>query len=635
MGRMEHKIIQFMKKICFLLFILTVYNGKAERGEIVSYQLVREWNSRQVVTESFDMVDNYIHGLATDSSTQAILTRVFKAYIARNIQARSLSFYKIEYKTIDIDDNEAVASGLVIIPKRPNGVCSYGVGVYNHGTIFAKDEVPSLYFENYKYREGELFFSVIMAAMEHIMAVPDYYGMGTGTGIHHHNMDKTNSNSVIDIIRATRRLATTLGIIVNPNVSLTGYSEGGTVTMNTAKRIFEENLQHEFPNVLICPASGAYDLSTETYNFIFSNPYYPTRSYILYIAASCQDMYHNLYNPDDPNGIKDYLTAPYDQLYTENLPTQTGNVGWVPLPWTQMFYDSTLESVYNNPQHPFRTCLEQNDCYNWHNPYETHIYYCNTDEQVPPSGAVKTYNTQQAYIPPENFWDRYKLQIQEVSFDGYFNAHELCAIPSMFLTIENMRARRNIKCVHSDRLNTKDTSDISIDKTQNYQISIASQDKVIEVKDIRNNSFYINKSEVGDFNIYSLKEGIYFFKPKDNNEIYEWDYFIKTPLNYVNTTDYNPIQIDVQGKYFVDISRLHEQVARIDILDENGEKMTSITAENNKDKIYLNQMLANANYTVMVITMQQNTYPLLWEKRILLLYNHNLDIRLLYKKITF
>src|SRR5690606_21679857 len=124
--------------------------------------------------------------------------------------------------------------------------------------------------------------------------------------------------STIDMIRAGRKMAAAINLELTQRVVITGYSEGGSVTMSTAKRIFEEGLQNEFPQVYLGPASGAYDMSDEAYKFIVQDPFYPTRSYILYIAASCQDMYKNLYDDSTPDGIKEYLVSPYDELYNIN-----------------------------------------------------------------------------------------------------------------------------------------------------------------------------------------------------------------------------------------------------------------------------------------------------------------------------
>lgn len=607
-----------MKKL-FIALIAALFLGLVpisaqQRGDIVSYEQVREWNNTQAVEEAFKLVEGYTGALGNDPETVEGVRNFLRSYIKRNLEARSLKFYRLIYHTIDFDDKPAIASGLVIIPQRPASTCKYGMAVYNHGTLFAKEEAPSMYFDNKRYRDGELFFSVIMAAMEHFTLVPDYFGMGFGTGLHHHNMDKTNSNSVIDMMRAGRKLAATLNMELTQRVVITGYSEGGSVSMATAKRIREERLQNEFPQVFIGPASGAYDMGGEAYNFIVRNPFYPTRSYILYQAASCQDMYKELYDPADPKGIDFYLRPPYNDLYRANLPTQTGDVGWVPLPWTQMFNDGVIELVDSDPNHPLRTCLEKNNTYNWQNSYETFIYYCNTDEQVPPTGAEKAYQVQQSLIPSSRFWERFRLRITEMSFGGVIPDHGTCALPSMLFYMEEMRARKRNIC----RPNRISEEGMAIDQEGDplyYSLPANYKDAPVEVMAINGQTFTFLPNQQQEYNISNLEPGIYSYRAQLAGGRSDWEYFIKAPVQFVNTEDYNPVQTDEKGQTFVDISLLEEAVRRLEIYDAQGNRVKVITNRDNAiDKISVNGRFSTGDHTIMVVT-DEHAYPLKWQVR--------------------
>lgn len=601
-----------MQKIgAVLIAILLSLNVFAvQRGDIVSYELVKEWDNPQVLTEGYKLVESYTTAFGNDPELKAGVENFLKSYIKRNIQARSLKFYKLKYHTVDFNDQPAIASGLVIVPQRPTATCKYGVAVYGHGTLFGREDAPSLYFDNGKYRSGELFFSVVMAAMEHFTLVPDYYGLGAGTGLHHHNMDKTNSVSTIDMIRAGRKLAAELNMELTERVVISGYSEGGSVTMGTAKRIYEEGLQNEFPQVFLGPASGAYDLSGEAYKFIVQNPLYPTRAYILYISSSCQDMYKNLVDPNDPDGISEYLKSPYDELYNINLLGQTGDVGWVPLPWPQMFNDGVIEQVDADPNHPLRECLLKNNTYDWPNPYETLMYYCNTDEQVPPSGAVKTHEVQSAYINSNNFWDRFRLQISEMSFDGFFSDHGSCALPSMLFFLENMRSRKRNKCTPNRYAN--DVSSDFVYHTLTLNSEEGAED--IRITDMKGKLVLSDRLSAAktDIDVSGLMSGIYLTERKANGQV-EYDYFIKQPIQYVNTSDYNPIMTQpmIEGTD-LDISRLKEEVLRLEILDAQKKKVKVIPNESGAtDKIFIPRgNLQEGESTVLVVT-PDNVYPLL------------------------
>lgn len=605
------------KNLLLILFTFCFSSVSSnERGDIISYELVQEWENKQVEEEAYKLIEGIVSGIFSNESEKELLRNLLGAYVRKNLQSRSLKFYKLNYHTIDFEDNPATASGLVIVPQRPNNkVCNMGLAVYNHGTIFGRYEVPSYYFENGQYRSGELFFSVMMAAMEFFTIVPDYYGMGDGTGIHHHNMFKTNANSVIDMMRAGRKMASEMGMDLNDRAAITGYSEGGTVTMGIAKMIHEDGLKDEFPKVYTFPASGAYDLSDETYKYILNNPFYPTRSYILYIAASCQDLYKNMYDPNDPNGISYYLKSPYDELYKINLLNQTGNVGWVPLPWPDMFNDGIIDEVKSNPNHPLRACLMDNDVYDWPNPYETMMFYCNTDEQVPPSGAVKTHAVQQSYLPPSLFWNRFKIQVHEVSFNGLMYDHATCALPSILFSLENMKRRRKVTCQQgnlrmSDINESEKTSESAEISTHIFSLPAKNRDVSLELKGLDNRTVSLMPNAYGEYNVSYLEPGIYLYRPQLPDSRVAWDYFIKTPLQYVNTDDYNPVKLENNGFYSVDISLLSEKVNRLDVYNELGNKVISVPNKENKtDKVVIQEKLPQGIYTVMVVT-SENEFPL-------------------------
>jgi hypothetical protein len=584
----------------------------AVRGDIVSYELVQSWDNEQAVEETYKLFEGSLLGVAgNDQALREGLANFLRSYVKRNLEARSLKFYKILYRTIDFDDQPAIASGLIIIPQRPSSICKYGMAVYGHGTLFGRFDAPSYFFENGWYRKEELFFSVIQAAMEYIALVPDYFGMGDGTGLHHHNMDKTNSNSVIDMIRAARKMAAELGIETSQRVSLTGYSEGGTVTMATAKRIKEEGLQSEFPQIFMGPAGGAYDMSGEAYNFIFNNPFYPTRSYILYQAASCQDMYKEMYDPADPSGIDFYLRSPYNDLYRANLPTQTGNVGWVPLPWTTMFNEGVIDAVNADPNHPFRACLERNNTYDWQNPYETFFYYCDTDEQVPPSGSRKAHSVQQSYIPAWRFWERFRLRITELSFGGAIPDHGTCAFPSMIFYHEEMRSRRRNIC-RPGRIGESGLQIGAPGDPVVLSLQTSYGDHPLEVQGLNGRKMTFHPESNGEVNVFNLDPGLYLYRSLLPGGRTDWDYFIKAPLSFVHTDDYNPVQKDIKGHYFVDISLLEEPVRRLEIYNQQGVRVRVIAnSERQTDQLWLNGKFNAGEHIILVVT-DDNAYPLRW-----------------------
>ena len=60
-------------------------------------------------------------------------------------------------------------------------------------------------------------------------------------------------------------------------------------------REIDENFSSEFNVEYVAPGSGPYDIAGKEFNFIINNPYFASREYILYIIATCQGNYGNLY----------------------------------------------------------------------------------------------------------------------------------------------------------------------------------------------------------------------------------------------------------------------------------------------------------------------------------------------------
>lgn len=350
-----------MRNILFLLLAVSIgiFHARANRGDLISYDQLRDWDANQLVDYYIPKFEGYIPPESRDS-IKAVVTTLIQSLLT----GKNLVTYKVIYKTIDHYGNPTQASGLVVLPDYYEKSCELPVFLYAHGTIFDRESAPSR-----PDRWGhESVFPYAAATFDYIAVTPDYYGMGDGPGFHHHNSAQTNASSSIDIIRAARQLAALKDIPHNGQVFLSGYSEGGHAAMGIMRMIHRENLQNEFKIVMAGCGSGAYDMSGISYNSIINDPYYPTRSYVLYLAGTCQDIYGNLINEAAGETISTYLKAPYDHLYEVHLLGQDGNMDWVPLPWTEMFQPGVIESIKDNPNHPFRVCLKNSNLYDWPNP---------------------------------------------------------------------------------------------------------------------------------------------------------------------------------------------------------------------------------------------------------------------------
>ena len=136
----------------------------------------------------------------------------------------AVTSYRVEYSTVGAQGQSVRASGLVSVPVKAAGSKS-PVLSYQHGTIFRDAEAPS---NNAVASE----VAVVMASLGFIVVAPDYVGYGTSKGTPHpYLLSKPTAAGVVDFLTATQSWRQKQGVADNGQLFLTGYSEGGYVTM--------------------------------------------------------------------------------------------------------------------------------------------------------------------------------------------------------------------------------------------------------------------------------------------------------------------------------------------------------------------------------------------------------------------
>lgn len=136
----------------------------------------------------------------------------------------AVTSYRVEYSTIGAQGQPVRASGLVSVPVKAVGSKS-PVLSYQHGTIFRDAEAPS---NNAVASE----VAVVMASLGFIVVAPDYVGYGASKGTPHpYLLSKPTAAAVVDFLTATQSWRQKQGVADNGQLFLTGYSEGGYVTM--------------------------------------------------------------------------------------------------------------------------------------------------------------------------------------------------------------------------------------------------------------------------------------------------------------------------------------------------------------------------------------------------------------------
>ncbi len=161
--------------------------------------------------------------------------------------------YKIEYMTVDSSNALVKVSGLIAIPEKstPSPIISY-----QHATTFTNDEAPSN-----QLTASEKSIEIALASLGYIVFSADYVGFGSSLGRDHPYLQKLPSAYVVnDMLKASKTWIDFSDIKTNGQLFMTGYSQGGYVTM-AALQEYQNNPQQGMNVVTAVMGAGPYNLS--------------------------------------------------------------------------------------------------------------------------------------------------------------------------------------------------------------------------------------------------------------------------------------------------------------------------------------------------------------------------------------
>ena len=286
--------------------------------------------------------------------------------------------YKIVYTTLDGQGESTIASGLLALPVVS---CDLPVTVYCHGTVAEKEDVPSRLNS-----EGEL--GAAIASNGYVAILPDYVGLGDSPGLHPYVHAHTEAEASFHMIRAVEQFCFENDIVLNGQLFLTGYSQGGHSSMALLKYIQEYEPDDFVLNVeaAVC-GSGPYDISGAQTDQVLAEEPYGTGAYLPYVMFAYQSVYGNLYP-----SVDSFLVEPYN---TTLPPLFNGEYGiWqiqqsMPAIPNDILIEEQLQSVLNDSLHPVNVALRDNDLYDWTPAYPLRMIYCTNDEQVTHLNTLK------------------------------------------------------------------------------------------------------------------------------------------------------------------------------------------------------------------------------------------------------
>lgn len=303
----------------------------------------------------------------------------------RNIANNAVDLYKITYTTKDVFNELDTASGLIVVPRRDQQH-SYPRLVFQHGTVASRTDVPSNLEGGY---QAGLFFG----GLGYVSLLPDFLGLGTSRGTHPYVHAASEASVAIDMLHILDEFAEQVNVIVNDQLFVTGYSQGGHAAMALHKAI--EEGETGFEVTASAPMSGPYSISNvmreRMTNAEFSY-FYP--AYVHFTIVSYNYVYGlyddiaEVFKPDYVPLLRRFLAEEIDlNLLNGGLITELIANHGAPIP-RFMLQDSILNAVLTDDMHPVNVALRDNDVFNWKPEAPTRLYYCMADDQVPFENSV-------------------------------------------------------------------------------------------------------------------------------------------------------------------------------------------------------------------------------------------------------
>jgi pimeloyl-ACP methyl ester carboxylesterase len=365
-----------MKNITFLCFAFLIffYACKKDKNQDISNP-----NPRGSVIGEPTTLNTY---------PKAFIALALSTILGNNAPAVQLTYdvelIKIDYNTIDPAGNPTEASGLLILPV--NATAALPLLSYQHGTILSKLNAPSKL-------QGGYEVGLVFGSEGYAVACPDFLGLGDGSKLHPYLHAKSEATAVIDMLRAVRSVCKGKNVVLNDQLFLMGYSQGGHVTMAALKAI-EEEYSSEFSVTACAPMAAPYDLSGTQLNYMLRDSAYPDPAYLPYLLFA----YNNVYNiyPD----LSSAFAAPYYDNFKDYFgDNPTSELSVVDKLWpSSMIPIAVLDPVLvqglkQNQNDPLKLALKENDLYDWAPKSPLHICHCDSDKHVPFQNSTIAYNS--------------------------------------------------------------------------------------------------------------------------------------------------------------------------------------------------------------------------------------------------
>ncbi len=221
------------------------------------------------------------------------------------------------------------------------------------------------------------------------------------------------------MIRAGNTFSIENDIILNGDLYLSGYSEGGFVALASQKTI-EEQSSFDFNIVACAPQAGPYDVY-ETALYMMNLEEYPEPTNISYILTAYNDVY-------GWNRLTEIFNAPYAEkmpglfdgtLTNSEIKSQlTTNV-------KELIKEEFLDGLLDGTENDFLDAFKENSLLSWKPDAPIRFYHSNGDEVVP---------YQNMLTAAQNLKENGATKIETVTIEGM--KHGDAGLPAVTMMID-------------------------------------------------------------------------------------------------------------------------------------------------------------------------------------------------------